>query len=76
MSLEMRPDCERCGTDLLPQAPGAFICSFECTFCAACAEAMDDVCPNCGGELTDRPTRARRHLDKHPASTERHYKGG
>ena len=76
MSLEMRPDCERCGTDLPPQAPGAFICSFECTFCAACAEAMDDVCPNCGGELADRPTRARRHLDQHPASTERRYKGG
>ena len=74
MSLEMRPDCERCGTDLPPQAPGAFICSFECTFCAECTEAMDDICPNCGGELVDRPTRAKRHVEKHPASTERRYK--
>ncbi|WP_288487538.1 DUF1272 domain-containing protein, partial [uncultured Novosphingobium sp.] len=41
--LEMRPDCERCGTDLPAQAPGAFICSFECTFCAECAEALDDL---------------------------------
>ncbi|MEQ1639314.1 MAG: DUF1272 domain-containing protein, partial [Novosphingobium sp.] len=31
--LEMRPDCERCGIDLPAEAAGAFICSFECTFC-------------------------------------------
>ena len=74
MSLEMRPDCEHCGVDLPPHASGAFICSFECTFCAQCAEAMDDICPNCGGELVDRPTRAKRLLEKHPASTERRYK--
>ena len=55
MSLEMRPDCERCGADLPAEAPGAFICSFECTFCAECAAALDDVCPNCSGELLDRP---------------------
>jgi hypothetical protein len=46
MALEMRPDCERCGADLPAEAPGAFICSFECTFCAPCSEALDDVCPN------------------------------
>ena len=34
--LEMRPDCERCGVDLSADLPGAFICSFECTFCAHC----------------------------------------
>ena len=73
MSLEMRPDCERCGTDLPAYAPGAFICSFECTFCAECAEALDDICPNCGGELLDRPTRAKKLLDQHPASSERHH---
>src|SRR3546814_15831568 len=44
LMLEMRPDCERCGTDLPAAAGGAFICSFECTFCAACSEALDDVC--------------------------------
>ncbi|MCJ2179967.1 DUF1272 domain-containing protein [Novosphingobium album (ex Hu et al. 2023)] len=75
MALEMRPDCERCGTDLPAEAPGAFICSFECTYCAECAEDLDDMCPNCGGELTDRPTRAKKHHDAHPPSKVRHYKG-
>ena len=75
MALEMRPDCQRCGIDLLPEAPGAFICSFECTYCAECAEAVDDRCPTCGGELMDRPTRARKHLAQHPASTTRRFKG-
>jgi uncharacterized protein len=73
--LEMRPDCERCGVDLPPDVGGAFICSFECTFCAECTDAMDERCPNCGGELLDRPTRAKKMLEKHPASTERKYKG-
>ena len=71
--LEMRPDCERCGEDLPAEAPGAFICSFECTFCAPCAEALDDRCPNCGGELVDRPTRAIQHHEKWPPSTERRF---
>ena len=73
--LEMRPDCERCGTDLPPEAGGAFICSFECTFCASCADELDERCPNCGGELLDRPTRAKKLLEKYPASTERRYIG-
>ena len=73
--LEMRPDCERCGTDLPAEAPGAFICSFECTYCADCADALDDLCPNCGGELMDRPTRAARLQEKFPPSTTRTFKG-
>lgn len=73
--LEMRPDCERCGTDLPANRPGAFICSFECTFCAECADELDERCPNCGGELTDRPTRTGAALKNNPASTERHFKG-
>src|SRR5262245_56054794 len=53
--LEMRPVCERCSAAL--SAGGlAFICSFECTFCAACTRAMGR-CPNCGGELVPRPRR-------------------
>jgi hypothetical protein len=71
--LDMRPDCERCGADLPAQAPGAFICSFECTFCADCAEALDDRCPNCGGELMDRPTRAKKLHEKYPPSGERKF---
>jgi hypothetical protein len=40
-----------------------------------CADALDDRCPNCGGELMDRPSRAAKHHAKHPPSTERKYKG-
>ena len=73
--LEMRADCERCGADLPAYAPGAFICSFECTFCAECAESMDERCPNCGGDLADRPTRTKAQQIVHPASTNRKHKG-
>ena len=72
--LEMRPDCEKCGVDLPADVPGAFICSFECTFCTICADGMDEVCPNCGGELIDRPTRSPEKLQKFPASTKRMFK--
>ena len=71
--LEMRPDCERCGADTPAQDHGAFICSFECTFCAECAEELDDRCPNCGGELVDRPVRSRKLLEKFPGSTVRKF---
>jgi uncharacterized protein len=54
----MRTVCERCGTALQPDGE-ARICSFACTFCFACADALADVCPNCGGELVARP---RRHV--------------
>ena len=73
--LEMRPDCERCGAGLDADAPGAFICSFECTFCAECADTLDEHCPNCGGELVDRPTRVGSALIKFPGSTERKFEG-
>ena len=35
----------------------ALICSYECTYCAACAAALGEVCPRCGGELRLRPRR-------------------
>ncbi|WP_379922525.1 DUF1272 domain-containing protein [Erythrobacter sp. R86502] len=73
--LEMRPDCETCGIGLPADAPGAFICSMECTFCAECAEDLDDRCPNCKGELMDRPTRAKALHAKFPPSTQRRYQG-
>ena len=69
--LEMRPDCEKCGRDLPPDRHGAFICSFECTFCDRCADVLDEKCPNCGGDLLERPMRVGDALARHPASTER-----
>jgi uncharacterized protein len=59
VSLEMRAECERCGAALADDG-SAFICSYECTFCASCAEGMDLVCPNCSGELVARPRRQER----------------
>lgn len=56
MHLEMKTRCEKCRRPL--SAGGeAFICSFECTFCAPCAAALHNSCPNCGGELVARPRR-------------------
>ena len=56
MSLEMRPECEICKAALEDNGI-AFICSYECTFCAACTSEMDHIGPNCGGELVARPRR-------------------
>jgi hypothetical protein len=56
MALELRDRCERCGAALAPDAE-AYICSYECTFCATCVEELAHVCPNCGGELVRRPRR-------------------
>ena len=55
--LELRPNCELCDVDLPPGSPAARICSYECTFCAACVERLEDVCPNCGGGFQPRPIR-------------------
>jgi uncharacterized protein len=54
MALEMRATCERCER-ALERSDEAYICVFECTFCGDCAEALDTICPNCGGELVRRP---------------------
>jgi len=56
MALEMRTSCERCSVALAHDA-AAVICSYECTFCRACGDAMSLVCPNCSGELVSRPRR-------------------
>ncbi len=70
--LAIRPNCECCDRDLPNGAPEARICTFECTFCADCAESrFGGVCPNCGGDLVLRPTRPASRLDRYPASTER-----
>jgi hypothetical protein len=73
--LEMRPGCECCDRDLPADAVGAMICSFECTFCADCAsDRLGGACPNCGGGLIARPTRAAALLVKFPAARERTFK--
>ena len=73
--LKLRPNCECCDRDLPPDSEVARICSFECTFCAPCADtALKGVCPNCGGELVPRPRRPAAKLDRFPASTERVHK--
>ena len=69
--LAMLPACERCRADLPADEGGAFICSFECTFCAACADVLDERCPNCAGELLDRPTRVGKALRDNSAAERR-----
>jgi hypothetical protein len=73
--LQLRPNCECCDRDLAPESAEARICSFECTFCAACAaDVLRGRCPNCGGELLPRPRRPAAKLERFPASTERVFK--
>jgi hypothetical protein len=55
--LAMPVACERCGASLRPDEV-AYICSYECTYCATCSEALGRRCKNCGGELARRPRRA------------------
>ena len=75
--LELRPLCEHCAVALPPASPDARICSFECTFCADCADTLlQRVCPNCSGNLVQRPIRPAEDwtgggntLRQHPATT-------
>lgn len=70
--LILKPNCECCDADLPPESLSARTCTFECTFCADCAETrFHDICPNCGGELLRRPIRPAAMLAKYAASTER-----
>jgi uncharacterized protein len=73
--LELRPTCENCNTPLPPDSLQARICSYECTFCAACVDnVLRDVCPNCGGGFAPRPIRPSQnrkggnYLGKDPAT--------
>src|SRR5581483_5961592 len=74
--LELRPTCEHCNKPLPPDSLEARICSYECTFCAACVEnVLSNVCPNCGGCFVPRQIPPARnwkgdnYLGKDPAST-------
>ena len=75
--LQLRPNCECCDRDLPPDSDEAFICSFECTYCRACAlSVLAGRCSTCNGELTPRPRRPAAKLATYPASTERVLKPG
>ena len=74
--LQLRPTCENCNKPLPPASTEARICSYECTFCASCVDAiLFNVCPNCGGGFVPRPIRPSKnlkngnYLGKDPAST-------
>ena len=55
---ELRPNCELCDCDLPPTSADARICTYECTYCAECAEnVLHNVCPTCGGNFAPRPIR-------------------
>ncbi len=70
--LELRPTCECCARDLPPESPDARICTFECTFCAACVDGpLKGVCPNCGGGFSPRPIRPAALLGRFPPSEKR-----
>jgi hypothetical protein len=60
MALEMRERCQRCAWPLEAEDDAAYICSYESTFCATCANALNGVCPDCNGELVRRPRRLRK----------------
>jgi hypothetical protein len=54
MPLAMKERCEKCD-DPLSDTGEAFICTFECTYCGGCTAKLENMCPNCGGELVRRP---------------------
>ncbi len=54
----MKDACERCGTPL-GFDDVAYVCGYECTFCPSCTQDMRHICPNCSGDLVERPGRGR-----------------
>jgi hypothetical protein len=67
--LEIRTNCEQCGKNLPNTSEDAMICTFECTYCKACAlESFENVCPSCGGNFEKRPIRTKAMLKKYGVS--------
>jgi ribosomal-protein-alanine N-acetyltransferase len=61
--LHLKEICELCAKRLTKDSSEAFICSYECTYCATCAnERLKLVCPNCDGDLQKRPNRKKYKL--------------
>jgi len=80
VALELRPNCEFCDKDLPSNSTEARICTYECTFCADCAnDRLLNVCPNCGGGFVPRPIRPATEwrpglsVAKQPASEKRRH---
>ncbi len=62
-------NCECCGNKTPADSKDVMICSFECTFCRQCAEGVLKLsCPNCLGNLVERPIRPSEKLELFPAS--------
>lgn len=73
--MKLKPSCECCDKDLPPESREAMICTFECTFCATCADTVfSGACPNCRGNFAPRPIRPPAMLRKYPAATERYLR--
>ncbi|NKB98705.1 MAG: DUF1272 domain-containing protein [Pseudomonadales bacterium] len=73
--LLLKPSCECCDVDLTPDSAEAMICTFECTFCRTCVSTkLNGVCPNCGGNFSQRPVRPAKLLKQFPPSDERVHK--
>lgn len=78
--LFMKPICENCGKALPNECTDAMICTFECTFCAACvSDVLNNICPNCGGGFEKRPTRPNTCVTKYctanyPVTTEKEFR--
>lgn len=66
MNLEMKQSCEKCLKPLAGEGE-AYICSFECTYCAECTSKLNKICGNCGGELVRRPRRKLTEPQPEPA---------
>ena len=67
--LEIRPTCENCNRSLPFDSEDAMICTFECTFCRQCVDTvLQHVCPNCGGNFTERSTQPKKLFEKYPFS--------
>lgn len=45
----MKTHCEKCSCELGKEP--AYACSYKCTFCKKCTDAMNAICPNCQGNL-------------------------
>jgi uncharacterized protein len=55
--LIMKSCCEFCNKDVPPAGEDVYICAYERTYCANCAELLEGKCPRCDGRLQLRPPR-------------------